>query len=269
MLVQQCQAVVLSGGSAFGLASATGVVAWLAERNAGFPTSTRNVPVVPAAILYDLAIGSPRVFPGEREGYIAASRARGGAVKRGTVGSGTGASVAKVLGLEQAMKGGFGTASVVGPRGLVVGAAVACNAAGYLYDPWTGELVAGARRKERGFVPLHEALATRPAARDPLMESTSLVCVATNAVLDHRRLQRLAMQAHDGLARVVVPAHTFADGDVAFAIAMGPVEPAADDATTLGAMTVRAVERALLDAVRSATGAGGVPSVGEWPADGK
>jgi L-aminopeptidase/D-esterase-like protein len=265
MLAQNCHAVLLTGGSAFGLAAAAGVVRWLSEHGFGFPTRLRKVPVVPAAVLFDLGLGRADAFPDQHAGYLAAGRATRGRVAQGSVGAGTGATVAKLLGDQRHLKGGVGTASVAGPRGLLVGAIAACNALGHIYDPESGELVAGPRDEGGRMVGLARATGERQPA-NPFMENTTLVCVATNAALEHRQLQRLAFQAHDGLARVVVPAHTFADGDVAFAISMGPVEPHPDDATTLGAMTVRAVERALLNAVRLATGLHGVPSAREWSA---
>jgi L-aminopeptidase/D-esterase-like protein len=263
-LVRTCHAVLLTGGSAFGLAAADGVMRFLAERDVGVATTARKVPIVPAAVLYDLGVGRADAHPTAEAGYRAARRASGGAVTQGSVGAGAGATVAKVLGAEHALKGGVGTASLAGPRGVVVGALVANNAGGYIFDPDTGELVAGARCEGAGFVPLPEAVARRTEAMDALMEHTTLVCVATNAVLQHNDVQRLAIQAHDGLARVVVPAHTFGDGDIAFAIAMGPVEVRPHDVYNIGLMAARAVQVALLRSVRLAKGLAGVPSAAEW-----
>ncbi len=263
-VVRRCDAVVFAGGSAFGLAAATGVMRWCAEHDIGFPSAAGKVPIVSAANLFDLGLGTPNAFPGEAEGYRAARAATGGRVTQGSVGAGTGATVAKLLGKERCLKGGLGTASVAGPRGLLAGAIAATNAAGHIVDPDSGALVAGPRGDDGAFVSVPEAMTRRTAGMDALMENTTLVCVATNATLDHHQVQRIAYQAHDGLARAVFPAHTFADGDVAFAIAMGlvPVEP--DDATTIGLMTVRAVERAILKSVRLATGLHAVPSAAEW-----
>jgi len=263
-LVRLCHAIVLTGGSAFGLASATGVMRWLAEHDTGFATTVRKVPIVPAAVLFDLGLGKADAFPGEAEGYLAAKRARGGAVEQGSVGAGAGATVAKMLGKEHCLKGGLGSASVAGPRGLVVGAVVANNASGQVVDPDTARVVAGPRARRRGFVSLPEAMNLRTARMDALVENTTLVCVATNAALDHHQAQRLAIQAHDGIGRAIMPAHTFGDGDIAFALAMGklPIKP--DDMFALGLMTVRAVERALVKSVLLATGLHGVPSAGEW-----
>jgi L-aminopeptidase/D-esterase-like protein len=259
-VVRRAHAIVLTGGSAFGLASASGVMRYLSEQGVGFPTTAAPVPIVPAAVLFDLGIGRPDAFPGEEAGYLAAKRAKGGAVEQGSAGAGTGATVAKMLGMPRAMKGGIGTASVIGPRGLIVGALVANNAVGSMVDPETAQIVAAPRDEEGTFIPGAEVVRRRTAEMEALLENTSLICVATNADVQHHQLQRLATQAHDGLARVVVPAHTFADGDIAFAIAMGqlPIEP--DDTTVLGMMTVHAVERALVHSIRSASSLHGVPA---------
>jgi L-aminopeptidase/D-esterase-like protein len=258
---------------------------WCSEQGIGFPTKVRNVPIVSAAVLFDLGLGDPLAFPGEAAGYAAASHARRGAVAEGTVGAGTGASVAKLLGPERAVKGGLGTASAAGPGGLLVGALVVSNSVGSVFDPETGQCIAGPRSEEGGFVPLPEAMVRRTADMDALLQAaaaqdgtpaaaapagatpagatlqnTTLICIATNAKLDSHELQRLAIQAHDGFARVIAPAHTFGDGDVAFAISMGHVETRPDDTLTLGMLASRAVEQALLRSVRLAKGAYGLPN---------
>jgi len=272
-VVRKCHAIVFSGGSAFGLASAGGVMRWCAEQGIGFPTKLRNVPIVSAAVLFDLGLGDPLAFPDEAAGYAAASHARRGAVAEGTIGAGTGASVAKLLGPEHAVKGGLGTASAAGPRGLLVGALAVSNAVGSVFDPETGDCIAGPRADQGGFVSLPEAMARRTADMEamletasessPTLQNTTLICVATNAKLDSHELQRLAIQAHDGFARVIAPAHTFGDGDVAFAISMGQVEARPDDTLTLGMLASRAVEQALLRSVRLAKSAYGLPNCAE------
>lgn len=263
-LVRQCHAVVFSGGSAFGLAAASGVMEWLSARNIGFGTAQRKIPIVPGAVLYDLSVGRAEAFPGAEAGRLAAARASGGRVAQGSVGAGTGATVAKLLGGERALKGGIGTASVAGPKGLVVGALVANNASGHVFDPETGRLIAGPRGEPGELVDLPAAMEQRTAEMDALLENTTLICVATNAALDHHHLQRVAIQAHDGLARAVMPAHTFGDGDVAFAIATGTVPVQPHDVSSVGLMAVRAVERALVNSVLNAGGLHGVPSAAEW-----
>jgi L-aminopeptidase/D-esterase-like protein len=262
-IVRRAHAIVLSGGSAFGLASAQGVMRYLSEQGIGFNTSTVPVPIVSAAVIYDLGIGKAEAFPGPEAGYAAARRAKSGRVEQGNIGAGTGATVAKLLGMEHAVKGGLGTASVAGPRGFVVGAIAATNAVGAIVDPDTGRTVAGPRAEGRGFVPLPQVLHRRTAQMDALLENTVLVCVATNAALEHHQLQRLAIQAHSGLARAVFPAHTFGDGDVTFAIATGEVRANPDDPTILGMMVVRAVERAILNSVLHSTALAGVPSASD------
>ena len=265
-IVRKAHAVVLTGGSAFGLASADGVMCWCEEQGIGFPTRQRRIPIVSAAVLYDLGIGSPLAAPDAAAGYAAAKRAKGGRVSEGNVGAGTGASVAKLLGPDRAIKGGLGTASVVGPRGLVVGAIVATNAGGLIFDPDTGELVAGPRADGGGFVSLAETLERRTAAMEALLENTTLVCIATNASLAHHQLQRIAIHGHDGLARVIVPAHTFSDGDTVFAIGMGGIEAKDDDSLLVGMLAMRAVEQALLRSIRLAASVPGFPSAADWRA---
>jgi L-aminopeptidase/D-esterase-like protein len=267
-LVRTVHGVLFTGGSAFGLAAADGVMRWLGERGAGFESVHRRVPIVPAAVIYDLGLGNPNAAPGPEAGYSAARRARGGNVAQGSVGAGTGATVAKLLGGDRAIKGGVGTASILGPRGCTVGAIVVCNAIGNVIDPADGSTLAAPRGEPGQFLSLREALAMRTAENEALAvrANTTLICVATDAVIEHSRLQRLAIQAHDGLARTVLPAHTFGDGDIAFALSTSrvPIEP--PDLLELGLVVVLAVETALLKGVRLAHGLHGVPSAAEWRA---
>jgi L-aminopeptidase/D-esterase-like protein len=236
---------------------------WLEEQEVGFATQAGPVPIVPGAVIYDLGLGSSKVRPGPEDGYRAAGAARGGNVVEGTVGAGTGATVAKIAGPEGTLKGGVGTASVAVGE-LVVGAIVVVNAIGAVVDPATGEVVAGARGKPGKFLGLEAALKARDAFIDSKMENTTLVVVATNATLAHGQVQRLAYQAHNGIARAILPAHTFGDGDTTIAISMGQAEAKPQDIFTLGLMTTMATERAIVKGVRAATGLHGVPSVGEW-----
>ena len=264
-LVRKCHAVVLTGGSAFGLGAADGVMRYLAEQGVGFETAHRPVPIVSAAVLYDLALGDPLAFPTADDGYQAARKARAGAIAEGSVGAGTGATAAKLLGPDGAIKGGLGTASLVGPDGIIVGAIAATNAVGSVVDPDTGELVAGPRLTAGGFASLPEALERRTAAMNAVPgENTTLICVATNAALEPHHLQRVATHAHDGFARTVVPAHTTGDGDIVFAISMGRLEVAPHHALTVGALASRAVQVAVLRSITEAKGLGGAPSAAEW-----
>lgn len=262
-VVRRCDAVLFTGGSAFGLAAAEGVMRWCAGHDVGFPMAAGRVPIVPSAVIYDLSLGKAAA-PDARAGYLATKRAKAGAVVQGTVGAGTGATVAKMLGPEHLLKGGVGSASVAGPRGTVVGALVVTNAVGQIEDPLTGRVIAGPRAGRGRFVALPDAIRSRTEQMDGMMENTTLVCVATNAAIDHHDLQRLTYQAHDGLARTILPVHTFADGDVAFAVTTGEIEVKRHDMLSLGVMTVRAVERAVIQSVLLATGLHGVPSVKEW-----
>ena len=262
--VRRCHAVVLTGGSAFGLASTAGVMHSLAARGAGVETKAGPVPIVVGAGIMDLGTGR-HAFPGASEGERAAARATGGAVAQGSVGAGTGATVAKLLGSDRALKGGAGTASLTGPRGLVVGALVVSNAVGAVVDPETGALMAGPRGDRSGEMKTPETAAVeRVAEEDDLRASTTLVCVATNAAIEHGGVQRLAIQGHDGLARAIVPAHTLGDGDVVVALTTGEAAVEAHDLTTLGLMATRTVERAIVRSVEFADGLAGTPSAREW-----
>lgn len=265
-LVRTCHAVLLTGGSAFGLDAAGGVMRYLSESGVGFETGARQVPIVTGAVLYDLGIGRADITPGAEQGYRAAKSARGGTVAQGTVGAGTGATVAKLLGPDYALKGGVGTASLVGPRGLVVGAIAAVNPTGIVVDPANGRTVAGVRATKGRYLPLATALERRTAEMDKAMENTTLVCVATNADLEHHQVLRLAIQAHNGIARSILPAHAFGDGDVTFALSMATAETKPYDTSPLGVMTTIAVEQAILNGVRAATGLHGMPSASEWTA---
>lgn len=275
-LVEEVHAVLLAGGSAPGLAAADGVVRLLRERSVGFPVGPpdagQRIPIVPGAILYDLAIGQPW-SPGPVEGYRAARAARGGRVAEGSVGAGTGATVAKIAGAERRLKGGLGTASErlvsgAGARGteMVVAALVAVNALGAIVDPANGEAVAAPRGADRDFLDPVELLRAGGHAGDSQLapESTTLAVVATDARLTKAQASVLAGAAHDGLARTIVPAHTRGDGDIAMGLATGAVELAPARMVALEALTARAVERAVLRAVRLATGLAGVPAASEW-----
>lgn len=267
--VRVAHAVVLTGGSAFGLETASGVMRWLEERGVGFETPSRKVPIVSAAVLFDLGLGKP-IAPTAESGYAAAKRAKSGTVQQGTVGAGTGATAAKVMGRPgTSMKSGIGTASVLGPRGLVVGAIVAPNPVGIVIDPDDGSTVAGVRGEGEGTIDVWEALAAREARLQEAGQNTVIGCIATNADLEHGLLQRLVFQAHDGIARSVFPAHTLRDGDVVFGVTTAEVATQPHDSVMLGAMATRAVERAIVNGTRAATGLHGVPSPQEWLAASK
>jgi len=268
-LVEEVHAVVLSGGSAFGLEAATGVMQELAARNVGLRFREYVIPIVPSAILFDLGIGRME-HPNADSGRRALKSATGGRVECGSVGAGTGATVAKQGGIGHAIKGGIGTASEVLDNGVVVAALVAVNAVGSIRDPFDGTVVAAPRDDERGFVD-HEAMLRVGAIPpddedDEVPVNTTLAVVATNAKLTKTQTNRIATVAHDGFASTIWPVHTRADGDVIFSLATGELEVDAAGYRGVEAFAVRAVERAVLDAVRSATTLAGVPSVSEWSA---
>lgn len=272
-LVEEVHAIVFSGGSAYGLDTASGVMRYLEERGIGFKAGDNVIPIVPAAILIDFGIGTAR-RPGAVEGYRAASKASGGAVEEGSVGAGTGATVAKSAGRDRMLKGGLGTASEQLDTGVVVAALAAVNAVGSIFDPRTGEVVAAPRADGSGFIDLDAHLRRGERwseAEDAAGESgvvpgtnTTLAVVATNAALTKTQTNRLATVAQDGLARSIWPVHTQGDGDTMFALATGELPVTEGAYGSIEAMAVRAVERAILRAVRLATGLGGVPSASEW-----
>jgi len=262
--VQEVHGIVLSGGSAYGLETAGGVMRYLEERGIGFETGVAKVPIVPAAILYDLPVGGkPGVRPGADCGYAAASGAAAGPVAEGSVGAGAGATVGKLRGFGLAMKGGIGTASEALPRGLVVGAIVAVSAIGDVIDPSSGEVVAGVRTADGGsLADARRLLRESTVLESSFGENTTIGVVATNATLTKAQATKLAQMAQDGLARAIYPAHTPWDGDTIFALATGEIE-GEPDLVTLGALTADVVAEAILDAVRSATGLEGIPAASE------
>jgi L-aminopeptidase/D-esterase-like protein len=264
-MVQQVHAIVLSGGSAFGLDAATGVVRYLEEKGVGFDVGIAKVPIVPAAILFDLAVGGkPSVRPTADCGYRAAQAANAGPVAEGNVGAGAGATVGKSAGPGRAMKAGTGTASIATADGLVVAALVAVNAVGDIIDPATGRVVAGVRTADgkgladaRSIVRAGELGGRRSPPRPA--ENTTIGVVATNAVLTKAQAQKVAQMAHDGLARAISPAHTPGDGDTIFALATGTHAGEAN-VGLIGALAAEVMADAILRAASQATGLPGYPA---------
>lgn len=255
-LVDKVHAVLLSGGSAFGLDAASGVVRWLDEHGIGFETGYGRVPIVPAAVLFDLPVvrpgEDPKARPGPDAGYAACEAASRKTPDAGNVGAGAGACVGKLFGLDRCMKGGIGNASVrVGP--WVVGALIACNAVGDVIDPATGQVLAGARTSDGlSLLDTQRALLKGERGNRPLPgTNTTIGVVATNATLTKAQAKRLAMSAHDGLARSIRPAHTTLDGDTLFAMATG-TENSQADLMLLTAMAAEATALATVDAIRQA-----------------
>jgi L-aminopeptidase/D-esterase-like protein len=262
--VQEVHAVFLSGGSAFGLDVGTGVMRWLEERGVGFEAwGGHIVPIVAGAILFDLQIGDSSIRPGPDCGYAAAEVATAGRVTEGSVGAGAGATVGNLAGLGRAMMGGTGTASATLPDGVVVGAIVAMNAVGDVIDPATGEIIAGVRTEDgTGFADARTLIRSRTGLLGGAVANTTIGVVATNATLTKAQATKVAQMAQDGLARTLYPAHTPWDGDTIFALATGEVE-GEPNLIVLGAVAADVVAEAILNAVRTAEGLEGIPSVSE------
>ena len=261
--VDRVHAVLLSGGSAFGLAAADGVQGWLEERGIGFETPHGHVPIVPAAILYDLGVGKADVRPDAMAGYIAADAASDAPMAAGSVGAGTGATVAKALGAAGVAKGGIGSAYCTLPSGISVGAAVAVNAWGGIHDYRDGALIAGPRRDGGTMAdPMAVILNGEYPPNDTTMTNTTIGVVTTDATLDKAQASFVASSAHDGLALTIRPCHTAGDGDTLFCVATGR-NPTPVSLTAMVAAATHVVALAVMDAVQSATGLAGIPSAGE------
>lgn len=264
-LVQQVHAIVLSGGSAFGLETATGVVRWLEERGIGYDVGVAKVPIVPAAILFDLTVGDAKIRPDAEAGYKACKAASANAPAEGNVGAGAGATVGKMFGGKRAMKGGIGTASIK-LDGLIVGAIVAVNAVGDVIDPTTGKLIAGARTADGKKLAGTMAGILRGEALPPMLggTNTTIGLVATDAKLDKAQAQKVAQMAHDGLARTINPAHTMFDGDTIFTVATGKTTSTKPvNVTLIGALAAEAMAQAVVRAIRAAKGIQNLPSAAD------
>jgi len=260
-LVDRVHAVLLTGGSAFGLDAAGGVMHWLEQRGHGFAVGNVRVPIVPAAVLFDLWHGDLSIRPDAAAGYAACEAASGNRPAQGNVGAGAGATVGKLFGIERAMKGGIGTASIrVGA--ITVAALVAVNASGDVVDPSDGNVLAGARNSADSHHLMHTAAALLRGDMPPRLQAgmaTTLGVVATDAVLDKAQCRKLAGMAHDGLARCINPIHTPVDGDTIFALATG-ASGKPGNLTLLGALAAEVTTRAVISAIHHATGLPGLPA---------
>ena len=273
--VNEVHAVLLSGGSAFGLAAASGVVRHLESKGVGVQFGGAVIPIVPAAILFDLGLMQGDIRPTADDGEAACVNAGDSAPAQGSVGAGTGATVGKMLGMERAMKGGVGTASITLDEGtpadgtnggmndgLTVGAIVAVNAIGGVYDPASGRIIAGPRNDDGAILDAMD-VAVSPSAhsiRTAAPSNTTIGVVATNAALNKAQANKLAAAAQDGIALAVRPAHLMGDGDTMFALATGESESAFNMNGILTAAVI-CVSEAIVNAVREADSLGGVPSV--------
>ena len=265
-LVERAHAVLLCGGSAFGLEAASGAARELAAAGIGFDADGIAVPIVPAAVIFDLSLGRV-AWPDVAAGRRAVAAATADRPEQGCVGAGTGATVGKVLGMARATKGGVGTASV-DAGDAAVGAIVAVNAGGDVVDPATGAIVAGTRAPDGEGWADSVALVRRGFDPPPPVEQSTIAVVATDAPLTVEQANHLASVAHDGFARTIRPVHTMHDGDTIFALATGARERSRLDPaelTRLAVFAVDAVERAVLAAVRHATAMGGLPAAGDGP----
>jgi L-aminopeptidase/D-esterase-like protein len=265
-LVERVHAVVLTGGSVFGLDAACGVVHWLEERGVGFDVGVARVPIVPAAVIFDLAVGDPSVRPDYLMGYEACEGASAQTVAEGRTGVGAGATVGKILGLAMASPGGVGTASMKLPSGVTIGVLVVVNAFGDIIDPSSGHILTGACSPRSGWLDTQRAIeqagfagdtgkgktskraaprGQRDAARHPFsgIENTTLAVVATDAALTKAQAKKVATMAHDGFARAIRPVHTMFDGDTIFALSTGGL---AAEVTTIGAVAADLVARAIV-----------------------
>jgi L-aminopeptidase/D-esterase-like protein len=255
-LVQEIHAVLLAGGSAFGLDAASGVMKYLEEQGCGFDTGVSKVPIVPAAILFDLALGDPSVRPDAQAGYQACLAASAGPVHEGNVGAGTGATVGKLLGMGQAMKGGVGTASERIGEGITVGAVVAVNCFGDVVDWRTGETLAGARKPGGGYLNTAEAIKGNLTPTALAFTNTTIGVLATDARLTKEEANRVAQLAGNGYAYAIRPT-TMLDGDTLFVISTGDRR---SDVSAVGAAGAEIVAEAIARAVKYAQSLFGVPA---------
>jgi len=249
-LVQKVHAILLAGGSAFGLDAAAGVMQYLEERNIGFDVRVTRVPIVCGAVLFDLMVGDHRIRPDREMGYRACLDAGTTPLRQGSVGAGTGASVGKILGMERAMKSGLGSYALQ-VEGLQVGAIVAVNCLGDVVDPVAGEKLAGPLNEDMKTLADTEEIMIRSFSekKDPFTGNTTIGVVATNAALTKAQAAKLASMAQNGYARTMRPAHSMVDGDTIFTLGTGSVEA---DLSVVGLLAARVMERAVIAAVKSA-----------------
>ena len=251
-LVDKVHAIMLAGGSAWGLEAATGAVRWLEERGVGLDVAVGRLPIVPAAVLFDLLVGDMRIRPDAAAGYAACAAASGADPTEGNVGAGAGAVVGKVFGIQHAMKGGVGTASIT-VDGVTVGALIACNALGDVIDPDTAQVIAGARTDDGLRLRDTRRALLRGQPPQPLLAgtNTTIGVVATDAILTKAQAHRLAISAHDGLARSINPVHTMSDGDTLFSLGTGRAGKSLG-MMVLATMAAEATARATVRAVQAA-----------------
>ncbi len=260
--VQQIHGIMLSGGSAYGLETAAGAMRYLEEQGIGFHLGSQIVPIVPAAILFDLTVGNGHIRPDAAAGYAACKAASSGKIAEGSVGAGAGATIGKYFGPRSMMKSGLGTASLtIGNTGIIVSAIVAVNAVGDVLDPATGHIIAGARKPNgSGFIDTMARMREGSGRGDAgTGRNTTIGVVATNAVFDKAQMTKIAQMAHDGLARCINPVHTTMDGDTIFATSTATVKTSMDHGV-VGAIAAEVMTEAVLRAVKQATGVLQIPA---------
>jgi L-aminopeptidase/D-esterase-like protein len=260
-LVDRVHGIFFSGGSAFGLSVGDGVRRFLAEQNIGFETGYARVPIVAGAIIFDLGVNKSGIYPDAQLGWEACRRATNDPCREGNVGAGLGATVGKLYGVAQGMKGGLGSFCISTDYGLLVGALVVVNAFGDIWDPWSGCFIAGCRKKPESLELVHadQVLRKVPRLRGfPQGQNTVVGVVATNAYLNKTQLTKVAQMAHDGLARTIIPAHTQYDGDTIFAISCGDMSDV--ETSVVGALAAEAVAHAVIRAVKKAKKLPGLPA---------
>jgi L-aminopeptidase/D-esterase-like protein len=265
-LVDKIHAILLAGGSAFGLDAAGGVMAFLEERGKGFDVSKTKIPIVPTAVIFDFGIGDFRVRPDHQMGYQACLNASK-KVEEGSVGVGVGATVGKLFGIDRAMKGGVGTSSIQGPNGLIVGALIVVNAFGDVFNPNTNQILAGARKSKESFQLANSSKWIKKGVTrkqfgaitpfDSSAFNTTLGVIATNANLSKKEVHQVAQIAHSGLAKVISPLHTTFDGDLVFAISYGKKK---GDVNTIGLLGETALIESVQRAIIKADGFGIIPA---------
>ena len=259
--VDEVHAVLLSGGSAFGLDASGGVMRFLEEKSIGYQTSAAKVPIVPTAIIYDLGLGESRVRPDKEMGYQACLNSESGGVREGSVGVGTGASVGKLQGIRWATKGGLGTSSIILPGGVIVAALVAVNAFGDVIDPRGGGILAGARDPQNPARFIDSAATIKrgisPQRQETGFQNTTLGVVATNVKLSKRQIIKVAQMAQSGFARTISPVHSTVDGDLIFALSAGGLQA---DVNAVGLMAEEVVAASITKAILAADGLGLLPA---------
>lgn len=256
--VTEVHAICLAGGSAFGLDSASGVMQFLEEKGIGLDVGVARVPIVPGAVLFDLPVGNSKIRPDKKMGYEAASKATRGSFPFGNIGAGCGATVGKITGMENCMKGGLGSASLTLDNGLVIGAIVAVNAVGDIRDPSNREIIAGPIDPRTGEL-IDSLLYLQKNMKSTILPgtNTTIGAVAVNAKLTKAEAKKVAQIAQNGLARTIYPVHTMLDGDTVFALATGGGSYPVD---LIGSLAAQVMEEAIIVAIKSADKVSGIPS---------